>query len=169
MGHPGVRGTGLHNWRIGHHENLIMSCDICCVVLMCVTSLQEQLMATPTSCCVQYYEMIGGLTSKPFGIFTLLICIFAALGSCLPQIVASSSSIYRNNQSLNKRGRSPPAGACLHVAGCPAHSKPTTPEFLRHSDTVPWRPASMHHHPCRMPLHACCARLQIGLSSLAAS
>ena len=36
-------------------------------------------------------------------IFTLIVCILAALGSCLPQIVASSANIYRINSSLNKR------------------------------------------------------------------
>lgn len=54
---------------------------------------------------MQYYEMVGYLTCKPLSIFTLVVCIFAALGSCLPQIVASSSNVYRINQNLNKRGR----------------------------------------------------------------
>lgn len=51
----------------------------------------------------QYFEMIGGLTCKPLSIFTLVVCIFAALGSCLPQIVASSSNVYRINENINKR------------------------------------------------------------------
>jgi hypothetical protein len=51
----------------------------------------------------QYHEIIGELVGRWPSYFTLVVCILAALGSCLPQIVASSANIYRINSSLNKR------------------------------------------------------------------
>ncbi len=34
---------------------------------------------------MQYYEVVGELVHKWAGIFALIICILAALGSCIPQ------------------------------------------------------------------------------------
>ncbi len=54
-------------------------------------------------CHAQYHEVIRELVGKWTSYFTLVVCILAALGSCLPQIVASSANVYRINQNLNKR------------------------------------------------------------------
>ncbi len=61
----------------------------------------------------QYHEVIRELVGKWMSIFTLVVCILAALGSCLPQIVASSANIYRINQNLNKRCGSSNARPCV--------------------------------------------------------
>lgn len=80
---------------------------------------------------MQYYEVVGELVHKWAGVFSLVICILAALGSCIPQIVASSANVYRINDTLNKRdwaiifGAHPPSPSlpcwslCVCAGVCP--------------------------------------------------
>lgn len=89
--------------------------------------------------CTQYHEIIRELVGKWMSIFTLIVCILAALGSCLPQIVASSANIYRINSSLNKRCE-------LSALFTGSAGSPMISSTLHSMRLVPIKGAIFHHH-----------------------